>query len=119
MPSRKSPKTKSTEPLWETRAAMCRASKATRRSRDLICQAIEVAGYTSGKDIWLALDPAASELAKETRKRGREGYCFFKSDPERIVTNNEMIDLWSAWADKYPIRSIEDGLPENDGAGWT
>jgi enolase len=85
---------------------------------ELICRAIELAGYKPGKDLWLALDPAASELANEARERGKEGYCFFKSNPGRIATSDEMIDLWERWCNKYPIRSIEDGLAENDWAGW-
>jgi len=85
---------------------------------ELICQAIEKAGYTPGKDLWLALDPAASEMVNEARKRDKEGYCFFKSNPDRIATSDEMIEIWSAWVDKYPIRSIEDGLGEDDWEGW-
>ena len=85
---------------------------------ELIVRAIEAAGYKPGEDIWLALDPAASELANEARERGKEGYCFFKSDPDRIATSDEMIDIWASWCDKYPIRSIEDGLGEDDWAGW-
>ena len=85
---------------------------------ELICKAIENAGYKPGVDVWLALDPAASELANEAKEKGREGYCFFKSDPSRIASSDEMIDLWTRWCDKYPIRSIEDGLAENDWAGW-
>ena len=83
-----------------------------------IREAIEKAGYKPGKDIWLALDPAASELANEARERGKEGYCFFKSNPSRIISSDELIDLWAKWCAKYPIRSIEDGLAENDWAGW-
>jgi len=45
-------------------------------------------------------------------------YRFFKSDPDRLATSDEMIDIWKAWCDKYPIRSVEDGLAENDWAGW-
>ena len=51
-------------------------------------------------------------------KKGRDGYCFFKSDPDRICERDEMIDLWAGWCAKYPIRSIEDGLAENDWGGW-
>ncbi|MHC4561232.1 MAG: phosphopyruvate hydratase [Planctomycetota bacterium] len=87
-------------------------------SPELICQAIEKAGYKPGKDLWLALDPAASEMANEAAELGTEGYCFFKSDPGRIATTDEMIDIWSSWVDKYPIRSLEDGLAEADWAGW-
>ncbi len=85
---------------------------------ELIVQAIEQAGYTPGEDIFLALDPAASELANAAKENGAEGYCFFKSDPSRIATSDEMIDIWAAWCQKYPIRSIEDGLGEDDWAGW-
>ena len=85
---------------------------------ELICQAIEKAGYTPGEDLWIALDPAASEMVNEARQRGKEGYCFFKSDPGRIATTDEMIDIWTSWVDKYPIRSLEDGLGEDDWAGW-
>jgi len=85
---------------------------------ELICQAIEKAGYKVGEDIFLALDPAASELVNEARAVGKEGYRFFKSDPDRLATSDEMIDIWTAWCEKYPIRSIEDGLGEDDWDGW-
>ena len=84
----------------------------------LIMQAIEKAGYKPGEQIMIALDPATSELASEARKRGKEGYCFFKSDAHHVVSSAEMIDLWDAWCRRYPIRSVEDGLAENDWAGW-
>ena len=92
--------------------------KSNDEAPELICQAIEKSGYKPGQDVWLALDPAASELANAAREQGAEGYCFFKSDPSRIVTSDEMIDIWADWCDKYPIRSIEDGLAEDDWAGW-
>ncbi|KKK49693.1 hypothetical protein LCGC14_3132500, partial [marine sediment metagenome] len=92
--------------------------KSNDEAPELICKAIENAGYTPGKEIYLALDPAASELANEAKEKGKEGYCFFKSEPDRMATSEEMIDIWSAWCDKYPIRSIEDGLAEEDWAGW-
>ena len=92
--------------------------KSNDEAPELICKAIEDAGYKPGKDIWIALDPAASEMVNEARERGKEGYCFFKSDPSRIATSDEMIDLWDSWCRKYPIRSIEDGLGEGDWAGW-
>lgn len=57
-------------------------------------------------------------MVNEARARGKEGYCFFKSDPDRIATSDEMIDIWASWCEKYPIRSIEDGLGEDDWAGW-
>ena len=85
---------------------------------EVILQAISDAGYRAGKDVWIALDPAASEMANAAKERGKTGYCFFKSDPNRVATSDEMIDIWSDWVAKYPIRSIEDGLAEDDWAGW-
>lgn len=85
---------------------------------ELILKAIELAGYTAGKDMWLALDPASSEMVNEAQAVGKEGYRFFNSDPDRIATAEEMCDIWIEWCKKYPIRSIEDGLGENDWAGW-
>jgi len=92
--------------------------KSNEEAPELICQAIEAAGYKPGEHLWIALDPAASELANEARRLGKEGYCFFKSNPGRIATSDEMIDLWADWCGKYPIRSLEDGLAEDDWAGW-
>jgi enolase len=85
---------------------------------ELILMAIEAAGYKPGEDVWLALDPAASEMVNEAREKGQDGYCFFKSAPDHVVTSDEMIDIWATWCEKYPIRSIEDGLGEEDWDGW-
>ena len=80
----------------------------------VIAEAVDRAGYKLGEQIFIALDPASSEMFdQETGK-----YRFFKSAPDRLVTSEEMIDLWADWAEKYPIRSIEDGLAEDDWAGW-
>jgi enolase len=81
-------------------------------------QAVERAGYRLGDQIFFALDPAASELAGDARSKNAEGYCFFKSNPYRIVSADELIDLWADWCDRYPIRSIEDGLAQDDWSGW-
>src|SRR6476619_683689 len=80
----------------------------------VIGEAVEAAGYKFGKQIFVALDPAASELWDKEKK----GYKFFKSNPDRVLRSEEMVDYWAKWADKYPIRSIEDGLAENDWDGW-
>jgi enolase len=85
---------------------------------DLIATAVEKSGYELGRHIVICLDPATSELANEAAKIGKTGYRFFKSDPGRVATSEEMIDLWSAWCKRWPIRSIEDGLAENDWTGW-
>jgi len=92
--------------------------KANDEACELILAAVKDAGYQAGKDVWLALDPAASEMFNAAKEKGAEGYCFFKSDPGRIAGSEEMIDIWADWCGKYPIRSIEDGLAEDDWAGW-
>ena len=85
---------------------------------EYIAKAVKKAGYAFGDQISIALDPATSELWKAASDSGKEGYCFFSSDPSRIASSDEMIDQWVNWCDNWPIRSIEDGLDENDWAGW-
>ena len=80
----------------------------------VIGEAVTAAGYEFGKQVFVALDPAASELWDAEKK----GYKFFKSAPDKILSSEAMVDYWAKWAEKYPIRSIEDGLAENDWAGW-
>lgn len=83
-----------------------------------IGDAVEKAGYTFGEQIFVALDPASSEMWNEAEKKGKQGYCFFSSNPDTIFSSQQMADYWAKWAEKYPIRSIEDGLAENDWDGW-
>ena len=80
----------------------------------VIGEAVTAAGYDFGKQVFVALDPACSELWDKEKK----GYKFFKSNPDRILKSEEMVDYWTRWIEKYPIRSIEDGLAENDWEGW-
>ncbi|HLW65575.1 MAG TPA: phosphopyruvate hydratase, partial [Gemmataceae bacterium] len=62
---------------------------------------------------------ACTELFDEAKqKHNREGYCFFKSDEKRVASSEEMIELWKKLIAKWPVRSIEDGLSEDDWAGW-
>ncbi|MBI5145531.1 MAG: phosphopyruvate hydratase [Candidatus Omnitrophica bacterium] len=75
---------------------------------DLILQAIELAGYKAGKDIYLALDCAASSFYKDGR------YNFENSEK----TSQDLIQIYENWLAKYPIFSIEDGLAECDWSGW-
>jgi len=84
----------------------------------LLEEATERAGYRWGEEIFLALDPATSELWNAAAKRGQEGYCLFKSDPETVLSSDDMIALWRDWCERYPIRTLEDGLAENDWDGW-
>ncbi len=92
--------------------------KSNEEALQVIEAAVKQTGYSWGEQIFVALDPATSELWNEAEKKGKEGYCFFSSEPDRIATADEMIDLWAGWCDNYPIRSLEDGLAENDWEGW-
>ncbi len=82
-----------------------------------ILDAIGKAGYTPGrdKDIAIALDCASSELFDEGDKKG---YKFWKSAPDKVLSSQQIIDLFAAWTDKYPIISIEDPLDQDDWAGY-
>ncbi len=84
----------------------------------VIEEAVDNSGYSWGEQIFVALDPATSELVSEARKLGKDGYCFFSSEPEKVISSDEMIDIWADWCNRYPIRSIEDGLGEEDWDGW-
>ena len=75
----------------------------------LIMEAIEAAGYQAGKQIFLALDSAASEYSIDKISYQFEG---------KRLSSNEMISIYSEWAKEYPIVSIEDGLAEHDWVGW-
>ncbi len=79
---------------------------------DVVMQAIKAAGFEPGKEVAIALDVAASELYQDGE------YVFKKGDKSR-KTAEQMVDLYAGWVDRYPIVSIEDGLAENDWAGWT
>jgi enolase len=78
---------------------------------DVVMQAIEAAGYQPGKDVAIALDPAASEFH-------RNGKYVFKKGDGSERTAAEMVTLYTQWVDRYPIVSIEDGLAEDDWDGW-
>lgn len=80
---------------------------------ETVLKAIEDAGYVPGEDIVIALDPAASEFFDAENKK----YIFKKSD-KRQLSPEEMVDYWVSWCKKYPIKSIEDGLAEDDWTGW-
>lgn len=85
--------------------------KSNEEAMEVILEAIIKAGYKPGEDISICLDPATSEMFEDGK------YFFFKSDQSR-KTSDEMIEIWKDWVNKYPILSIEDGLDENDWAGW-
>lgn len=82
-----------------------------------IVQAIEKAGYRPGEDFRIAIDGATTEMYDEAIKAGRTGdYLFWKKGEYK--TADEMVDFWEDLCNKYPIFSIEDGLAEEDWAGW-
>jgi enolase len=85
---------------------------------DLLSQAVEKAGYKLNEHVVFALDPATTELFEEAKKKGKAGYCFFKSQPDKVIDSDAMIDFWKKLCDAYPIRSLEDGLAEDDWEGW-
>jgi enolase len=85
--------------------------KSNEEAIETILQAIDQAGYKAGRDVLLALDPAASEFYDGS------AYVFKKSDGRKL-SSAEMIAFWSDWSAKYPIISIEDGMAENDWDGW-
>lgn len=83
---------------------------SNREALEVIVQAIEAAGYKPGRDIFLGMDPAATELYQDGKYvLAREG---------RTLTSGEMIDLYEGWLREYPIVTIEDGLAEDDWQGW-
>ena len=79
----------------------------------VVLQAIEKAGYKPGEDIFLALDPASSEYYLP-----EENVYHLKWSTGDKLSPSEMVDFWADWVKKYPIISIEDGMAEDDWAGW-
>jgi enolase len=80
---------------------------------EVVLEAIRAAGFNAGKDIFIALDPAASEFYDSAKRK----YVFKKSSKKEL-TSEEMAAYWADWCAKYPIVSIEDGMAEDDWDGW-
>jgi len=79
---------------------------------ELVLKAIETAGYKPGEDVFIALDPAVSELYDAETGR-------YKLEIEgRELTSEELVDLWADWCERFPILSLEDGMAEDDWKGW-
>jgi enolase len=87
--------------------------KSNTEAIETVLTAIEKAGYKPGEDICIAMDAATSEFYNAEEKV----YHFHKSSGKKL-TSDEMVDYWKGWIEKYPIVSIEDGLDEDDWAGW-
>ncbi|NDD47459.1 MAG: phosphopyruvate hydratase, partial [Flavobacteriia bacterium] len=80
---------------------------------EIVLKSIEKAGYKPGEEVFIAMDAAMTELYDE--KTGL--YTFHKSSGKQMTTD-ELVSYWTDWTKKYPIISIEDGLAEDDWAGW-
>ncbi|MBT3336341.1 MAG: phosphopyruvate hydratase [Anaerolineae bacterium] len=86
------------------------ALKANAEAVEIILEAITKAGYKPGEEIGIALDPAASEFYED-------GLYNLRTEGKKL-TSEEMVAFWKSWVEQYPIVSIEDGLAEDDWAGW-
>jgi enolase len=85
--------------------------KSNDEALEVVLEAITQAGYKPGEQIGIALDPAASEFYQDGK------YVFKKSD-KRQLSSDQMAAFWTNWRRQYPIVSIEDGMAEDDWAGW-
>ena len=85
---------------------------SNREAIETVIKAVEAAGYQPGRDVYLALDVAASELFSKA-----EGKYVLDRDG-MTLSSGELVDLYAEWAREYPIISIEDGLDEDDWEGW-
>jgi len=84
--------------------------EANEDAMTLLVQAIERSGHQPGKEVFIALDPAASELYRDGR--------YELTGEGRTLQAQEMVALWESWVERYPVISIEDGLAEDDWNGW-
>jgi enolase len=87
--------------------------KSNEEAVQIVLEAIGAAGYKAGEQVSIALDPAASEFYDQASGK----YVFKKSD-KSAHSPEEMARYWTAWVEKYPIVSLEDGMAEDDWAGW-
>jgi enolase len=84
--------------------------KGNTEAIEIILEAIDKAGYKAGEQVWIALDPAVSELFEDGQYKLRiEG---------KTLSSQDMVNLWESWVKQYPIISLEDGLAEDDWDGW-
>jgi len=86
--------------------------KANSEAIELILEAVEKAGFKPGKDVAIALDPAASEFYEEDNK------VYNLRKENKKLDSARMVEFWKSWVDQYPIVSLEDGLAQDDWEGW-
>jgi enolase len=87
--------------------------KSNEEAIEIVLMAIEKAGYKAGEDIFIAMDAASSEFYD-----AKTGLYTFKKSDGKQMTSDQLVEYWASWAAKYPIISIEDGMAEDDWAGW-
>ena len=92
--------------------------KSNEAAVEVILRAIEKAGYKPGDEVAIALDPATSSVLVEGTGTGKVTGQYLLEKEGRTLDSGQMISLWEKWIDKYPIISLEDGLAEDDWAGW-
>src|SRR6202163_4905903 len=91
-------------------APSCRSNE---EAIQIVLEAIAAAGYKPGEQVSIALDPASSEFYDKS-----SGNYVFKKSDKSTHTSAQMAAYWTSWVEKYPIVSIEDGMAEDDWAGW-
>jgi enolase len=87
--------------------------KSNEEAIEIVLQSIEKAGFKAGEDVFIAMDAAASEFYN-----AETGLYTFKKSDGKQLNSDEMAAYWATWVEKYPIISIEDGMAEDDWAGW-
>ena len=92
--------------------------KSNEAAVEVILRAIEKAGYKPGDEVAIALDPATSSVLVEGTGAGNVTGQYLLEKEGRTLDSGQMVDLWESWIKKYPIISLEDGLAEEDWAGW-
>lgn len=88
--------------------------KSNEEAIEIVIASIEKAGYIPGDDVFIALDPAATEMYDDKKKT----YKFYKST-QKELSSDQMVEYWMKWIRKYPILSLEDPLAEDDWSAWT
>jgi enolase len=93
------------------------------RALRVAVQAIEECGFVPDRDVCIAIDPAASELSNAYREKTGEKesigqYLFWRAEDPKVLSTDEMVDLYVRWVKKYPIVSLEDPFAEDDYEGW-
>jgi enolase len=89
--------------------------KSNEAAIEVVTKAIEKAGYKPGEEVCIALDPAITELAE---KQADGSYIYNLAKEGRKLDAGQMVDLWADWSARFPIVSLEDGMAEDDWAGW-